>query len=162
MTPRLCPGFGKEHQPAHGIHEGIDGVFREMSGTYGRGWQECETAVPPHRAQRHVLDDRYNQAPSQPCREASTEGEIEMIEDIVEPCRSPGSRVQSIGGKIRLADGGPVQPPLPGRGGLRYKVLIGRSLRAWTLPTQQVEAVVGYKVMNVMTSLGMPVTRKVG
>ncbi|CBS91141.1 IS5-like element ISAli17 family transposase [Azospirillum lipoferum] len=44
---------------------------------------------------------------------------------------------------------------------LRYKVLIGRSLRARTLPAQKVEAAIGCKVMNLMTSLGMPVTRKV-
>ncbi len=44
---------------------------------------------------------------------------------------------------------------------LRCKVLIGRSLRARALPTQKIEAAVGCKVMNVMTSLGMPVSRKV-
>ena len=44
---------------------------------------------------------------------------------------------------------------------LRYKVLIGRRLRARTPPARRVEAGVGCKVMNVMTSLGMPVTRKV-
>jgi len=43
---------------------------------------------------------------------------------------------------------------------LRYKTLIGRSLRARSLPTQKVEAAVGCKVMNIMTSLGMPVSRK--
>ncbi|HYF88020.1 MAG TPA: IS5/IS1182 family transposase, partial [Azospirillum sp.] len=37
----------------------------------------------------------------------------------------------------------------------------GRSLRARTLPAQKVEAAIGCKVMNLMTSLGMPVTRKV-
>ena len=45
---------------------------------------------------------------------------------------------------------------------MRYKQLIGRSLRARTLPAQKVEATVGRKVMNIMTSLGMPTTRKVG
>ncbi len=44
---------------------------------------------------------------------------------------------------------------------LRYKALIGHSLRARTLRTQKVEATAGCKVMNVLTSLGMPVTRKV-
>jgi len=44
---------------------------------------------------------------------------------------------------------------------LRYKLLIGRRLRARTLPAQTVEAAVSCKVMNVMTSLGRPVTRKV-
>ena len=44
---------------------------------------------------------------------------------------------------------------------LRYKTLIGRSLRARTLPAQKVEASVGCKVLNIMTSLGMPVSRKV-
>ncbi|WP_377810317.1 IS5 family transposase [Azospirillum sp. A29] len=44
---------------------------------------------------------------------------------------------------------------------MRYKQLIGRCLRARILPTQKVEATVGCKVMNIMTSLGMPTTRKV-
>ena len=44
---------------------------------------------------------------------------------------------------------------------MRYKQLIGRSLRARTLPAQKVEPTVGCKVMNMMTSLGMPTTRKV-
>ncbi|MCP1612691.1 hypothetical protein J2848_004383 [Azospirillum lipoferum] len=44
---------------------------------------------------------------------------------------------------------------------LRYKHLIDRSLRAQTLPAQKIEAAIGRKVMNVTTSLGMPVTRKV-
>ena len=44
---------------------------------------------------------------------------------------------------------------------LRYKTLIGRSLRARTPPAQKVEAAVGCKVMNMMTSLGMPASRKV-
>ncbi|MCW2238991.1 hypothetical protein M2351_003621 [Azospirillum canadense] len=44
---------------------------------------------------------------------------------------------------------------------LRYKTLIGRSLRARTPPAQKVEAAVGGKVLNIMTSLGMPVSRKV-
>ncbi|WP_207462205.1 IS5 family transposase [Azospirillum sp. SYSU D00513] len=43
----------------------------------------------------------------------------------------------------------------------RYKQVIGHSLHARTLPAQKVEAAVGCKVMNFMTSLGMPATRKV-
>jgi hypothetical protein len=43
----------------------------------------------------------------------------------------------------------------------RYKVLIGRSLRARTLSAQKVEARIACKVINRMTSLGMPVSRKV-
>lgn len=43
---------------------------------------------------------------------------------------------------------------------MRYKQLIGRSLRARSLPAQKVEAAVACKVMNIMTSLGMPVSRK--
>jgi hypothetical protein len=38
---------------------------------------------------------------------------------------------------------------------LRYKVLIGRSLNARTLPAQKVEATVACKVINIMTGLGM-------
>ncbi|MCW2240612.1 transposase [Azospirillum canadense] len=44
---------------------------------------------------------------------------------------------------------------------LRYKTLIGRSLRARTLPTQKAEAAAGCAVLNIMGSLGMPVSRKV-
>ena len=43
---------------------------------------------------------------------------------------------------------------------LRYNTLIGRSLRAPSLPAQKVEAAVGCKAMNIMTSLGMPISRK--
>ncbi|CAO3357881.1 Transposase [Azospirillum palustre] len=44
---------------------------------------------------------------------------------------------------------------------LRYKTSIGRSLRARTLPTQKAEAAAGCTVLNIMASLGMPVSRKV-
>jgi len=43
----------------------------------------------------------------------------------------------------------------------RYKTIIGRTLRARTLPAQKVEARVACKVLNRMTTLGMPVSRKV-
>jgi hypothetical protein len=44
---------------------------------------------------------------------------------------------------------------------LRYKVLIGLSLHARTLSTQKTEAKVACKVINIMTSLDMPVSRRV-
>jgi len=44
---------------------------------------------------------------------------------------------------------------------LRYKVLIGRSLHARTLPAQKTEAKVACKVINIMTGLGMPVSHRV-
>ncbi len=43
----------------------------------------------------------------------------------------------------------------------RYKVLIGPSLRARTLSAQKVEARIACAVINRMTNLGMPVSRKV-
>jgi len=43
---------------------------------------------------------------------------------------------------------------------MRYKQLIGRTLRARTLPTQKAEAACGRKLMNIMTSVGMPASRK--
>ena len=43
----------------------------------------------------------------------------------------------------------------------RYKALIGRSLRARSLPAQKVEATAGCKVINIMTDLGMPVSRRI-
>ena len=43
----------------------------------------------------------------------------------------------------------------------RYKALIGRSLRARSLPAQKVEATAGCKVINIMTGLGMPISRRV-
>ena len=43
----------------------------------------------------------------------------------------------------------------------RYKILIGRSLRARTLSAQKVEARIACKVINRMTSLGMPISRRV-
>jgi transposase len=44
---------------------------------------------------------------------------------------------------------------------LRYKTLIGRRLHARTLPTQKTEAKVACQVLNIMTDLGMPVSRRV-
>lgn len=43
----------------------------------------------------------------------------------------------------------------------RYKTLIGRSLRARTLSAQKAEARIACAVLNRMTSLGMPLSRKV-
>jgi transposase len=43
----------------------------------------------------------------------------------------------------------------------RYKKVIGRSLHARSLPTQKTEARVACKVINIMTGLGMPVSRRV-
>jgi hypothetical protein len=43
---------------------------------------------------------------------------------------------------------------------LRYKTLIGRSLHARTLPRQKTEAKIVSKVINIMTGLGMPVSRR--
>jgi hypothetical protein len=43
---------------------------------------------------------------------------------------------------------------------LRYKTIIGRGLRARTLPAQKTEARVGCSVLNRMTRLGMPVSQR--
>ena len=43
---------------------------------------------------------------------------------------------------------------------MRYKTLIGRRLRARSLPTQKIEATAACKVINIMTYLGMPVSRR--
>jgi hypothetical protein len=43
----------------------------------------------------------------------------------------------------------------------RYKKVIGRSLHALTLPAQKTEAKVACKVINIMTGLGMPVSRRI-
>jgi hypothetical protein len=42
---------------------------------------------------------------------------------------------------------------------MRYKTVIGRRLHARTMPTQEAEAAAGCKVINIMTRLGMPVSR---
>ena len=39
--------------------------------------------------------------------------------------------------------------------------MIGRSLRAWTLPNQRAEANVSCNVLNGMTGLGMPTSARV-
>ena len=41
-----------------------------------------------------------------------------------------------------------------------YKAIIGRRLRARTLPGQKTKAKVGCSVLNRMTQLGMPVSRR--
>jgi hypothetical protein len=43
----------------------------------------------------------------------------------------------------------------------RYKAIIGRGLRARTLPAQKSEARVACAVLNRMTKLGMPVSRRI-
>jgi transposase len=43
---------------------------------------------------------------------------------------------------------------------MRYKTLIGHRLHARTLSTQKTEAAAGCKVINVMTSFGMPVSQR--
>jgi hypothetical protein len=43
----------------------------------------------------------------------------------------------------------------------RYKAMIGRRLRARTLPNQRAEANVGCNVLNRMTGLGMPTSARV-
>ena len=42
----------------------------------------------------------------------------------------------------------------------RYKAIIGRRLRARTLPAQKTEARVACSVLNRMTRLGMPVSQR--
>jgi hypothetical protein len=43
----------------------------------------------------------------------------------------------------------------------RYKVVIGRTLRARTLPTRKTEAKIGCKVLNVMTALDMRISYRI-
>jgi len=43
----------------------------------------------------------------------------------------------------------------------RYKVLIGNSLRARTLPARKTEAKADCLVLNRMTRLGMPVSQRI-
>ncbi len=46
-------------------------------------------------------------------------------------------------------------------GMLRYKISIGRTLRARTPPAQKVEASTACKILNRMTALGAPVSKKI-
>ena len=43
----------------------------------------------------------------------------------------------------------------------RYQKVNGRGLHTRTLPTQKTEAKVACKVINIMTGLGMPVSRRI-
>ena len=43
----------------------------------------------------------------------------------------------------------------------RYKTIVGRGLRARTLPAQKTEARAACSVLNRMTRLGMPVSRRI-
>ena len=45
---------------------------------------------------------------------------------------------------------------------LRYKTIIGPKLKARNLPQQKTEASISVRVLNQMTSLGMPVSVKIG
>ncbi len=44
---------------------------------------------------------------------------------------------------------------------LRYKTIIGPKLKARELPQQKTEAAISVRVINRMTSLGMPISVKV-
>jgi transposase len=44
---------------------------------------------------------------------------------------------------------------------MRYKTVIGRCLYARTLPTRKTEAAASCKDINIMTRLGMPVSRRI-
>ena len=44
----------------------------------------------------------------------------------------------------------------------RYKTIIGRGMRSRTLAGQQVEVQLACNVLNMMTSLGMPDSYRVG
>ena len=43
----------------------------------------------------------------------------------------------------------------------RYKTIVGRRLRARTLPNQRTETKIGCNVLNRMTTLGMPATVRI-
>jgi hypothetical protein len=43
----------------------------------------------------------------------------------------------------------------------RYKTIIGRRLRAQTLPKQWTEAKFGYNLLNRMTRFGMPISTRI-
>jgi hypothetical protein len=43
----------------------------------------------------------------------------------------------------------------------RYKTVVGRRLRARTLPNQRTEAKIGCNVLNRLTTLGMPATVRI-
>jgi hypothetical protein len=43
----------------------------------------------------------------------------------------------------------------------RYTTVVGRRLRARTLPNQRTEAKIGCNVLNQMTRLGMPATVRI-
>src|SRR4051812_18640769 len=43
----------------------------------------------------------------------------------------------------------------------RYKTIIGRGLRAWTLPSRKTEARIACSALNRMTRLGMPVSQRI-
>src|SRR3712207_555228 len=69
--------------------------------------------------------------------------------------RTPSAPPEDQGTRAPLC---PAKPPCTAAM-FRYKKLIGRSLHARTLPTQKTEAKVACKVINIMTGLGMPVSR---
>jgi len=118
---------------ADGAYDG-DPVYRAVSAHT----PDAEVIIPPRATA--VLSDTAASAPTQRDRH---------IQMIAERGRLGWQRVVGYGrrslGEVAM---------------LRYKTLIGRSLRARSLPAQKVEAAVGCKVMNVMTNLGMPVSRK--
>lgn len=118
---------------ADGAYDG-DPVYRTVAA------REPEAAV--------IIPPRSTAVPSETAETAPTQRDrhIQMIED---HGRLGWQKVVNYGrrslGEVAM---------------LRYKTLIGRSLHARTLPTQKVEAVFGCKAINLMTGLGMPVSRR--
>ena len=73
--------------------------------------------------------------------------------------RSVGEITETVGGLNRNARA--LSPKYAEVAMFRYKKVIGRGLHARTLPTQKTEAKVACKVINIMTGLGMPMSRRV-
>ena len=118
---------------ADGAYDG-EPVYRAVSAHT----PEAEVIIPPRTTA--VLSDTAASAPTQ------RDQHIQLIAD---RGRLGGQRA------VRYGRRSLVEVAM-----MRYKVLIGRSLRARTLPAQKAEARAACAVINRMTELGMPVSRK--
>jgi transposase len=126
----------------------IDGPISAVlaDGAYD-GEPTCQTILDRHPDATVVIPPRSNAVRSDTAEPTQRDRHIERL-----------ARKGRMGWQKTVGDG---KRSLVETAFYRYKVLIGRSLRARTLSAQKVEAHIACKVINRMTSLGMPVSRKV-
>ena len=112
------------------------------------------------------------------CEAARKKGDGHRVSVLIPPIqgaqpsssRSPGQwernrnirSVRKLGRKEWYSSSGYSRRSLVENAVFRYKSILGQRMRSRTLPSQRVEVRLACKILNTMTSLGMPDSFKVG